>query len=147
MNALLHDNLAGIRQIKTYVREAEQHERFNEASMNLQKSTLKVMRIWAIYNPSMSLPASLGMTPVVGFGAQAVLRQELSVGELIGDLLRGGFLSNPHGRPRNPPTRDQTKGKNAPRKRTTANRNHTRRNITDRSTCGKGKGTEGKPRP
>ena len=81
MNALLHDNLAGIRQIKTYVRESEQHERFNEASKELQKSTLTVMRIWAIYNPSMSLFASLGMTLVVGFGAQAVLNHELSVGE------------------------------------------------------------------
>lgn len=98
MNALLHDNLAGIRQIKTYVREAEQHERFNEASMNLQKSTLKVMRIWAIYNPSMSLFASLGMTLVVGFGAQAVLRKELSVGELTGFLLLAGFLYDPIGR-------------------------------------------------
>ncbi len=98
MNALLHDNLAGIRQIKTYVREAEQHERFNEASMDLQKSTLKVMRIWAIYNPSMSLFASLGMTLVVGFGAQAVLRKELSVGELTGFLLLAGFLYDPIGR-------------------------------------------------
>jgi len=98
MNALLHDNLAGIRQIKTYVRESEQHARFNEASMDLQKSTLKVMRIWAIYNPSMSLFASLGMTLVVGFGAQAVLRQELSVGELTGFLLLAGFLYDPIGR-------------------------------------------------
>ena len=29
MNSLLHDNLAGIRQIKTYVREDEEHRRFN----------------------------------------------------------------------------------------------------------------------
>ena len=95
MNALLHDNLAGIRQIKTYVRESEQHERFNEASKELQKSTLTVMRIWAIYNPSMSLFASLGMTLVVGFGAQAVLNHELSVGELTGFLLLAGFLYDP----------------------------------------------------
>ena len=98
MNALLHDNLAGIRQIKTYVRESEQHERFNNASMDLQRSTLRVMRIWAIYNPSMSLFASLGMTLVVGFGAQAVLRGELSVGELTGFLLLAGFLYDPIGR-------------------------------------------------
>ena len=98
MNALLHDNLAGIRQIKTYVRESEQHQRFNEASKELQKSTLTVMRIWAIYNPSMSLFASLGMTLVVGFGAQAVLNHELSVGELTGFLLLAGFLYDPIGR-------------------------------------------------
>ncbi len=98
INALLHDNLAGIRQIKTYVRENEQLERFNTASQTLQQSTLRVMRIWAIYNPSMSLLAALGMTLVVGFGARAVLAQELSVGELTGFLLLAGFLYDPIGR-------------------------------------------------
>ncbi len=98
INALLHDNLAGIRQIKTFVREHEQHQRFNEASTTLQQSTLRVMRVWAVYNPSMSLLASLGMTLVVGFGARAVLAGELSVGELTGFLLLAGFLYDPIGR-------------------------------------------------
>jgi ABC-type multidrug transport system fused ATPase/permease subunit len=37
MNALLHDNLAGIRQIKTYVREREEHARFNGVSQRLAR--------------------------------------------------------------------------------------------------------------
>ncbi len=98
MNALLHDNLAGIRQIKTYVREGEEHRRFNSFSSALQKATLVVMRIWAIYNPSMSLFASLGTTLVVALGAQAVLRHEMSVGDLAGFLLLSGFLYEPIGR-------------------------------------------------
>src|SRR5438093_8209013 len=32
MNSLLHDNLSGIRQIKSFVREREEHARFNAAS-------------------------------------------------------------------------------------------------------------------
>ena len=36
MNSLLHDNLAGIRQIKTYVREDEEHRRFNGVSNQLR---------------------------------------------------------------------------------------------------------------
>jgi ABC-type multidrug transport system fused ATPase/permease subunit len=54
MNALLHDNLAGIRQIKTYVREREEHARFNSVSNQLREATLIVMRAWAIYSPSMT---------------------------------------------------------------------------------------------
>src|SRR5205807_6112887 len=42
MNALLHDNLAGIRQIKSFSREREQHERFNNASNELRRTTLVV---------------------------------------------------------------------------------------------------------
>ena len=46
MNALLHDNLAGIRQIKTFVREREEHGRFNTASRQLGQATLVVMKAW-----------------------------------------------------------------------------------------------------
>src|SRR5215468_5491886 len=45
INALLHDNLAGIRQIKSFVREGEQHARFNKASNELRRATLIVMRV------------------------------------------------------------------------------------------------------
>src|SRR6266536_2448029 len=44
INALLHDNLAGIRQIKSFVRELEEHARFNRASDQLRRATLVVMR-------------------------------------------------------------------------------------------------------
>jgi ABC-type multidrug transport system fused ATPase/permease subunit len=53
MNSLLHDNLAGIRQIKSFVREREEHARFNSVSDQLRHATLVVMRVWAIYHPSM----------------------------------------------------------------------------------------------
>lgn len=98
MNAMLHDNLAGIRQIKTYAREQQQHTRFNEASLQLQRATLVVMRVWAVYNPSMSLFASAGLLIVVAFGAQAVLKNEMSVGDLTSFLLLTGFLYEPIGR-------------------------------------------------
>lgn len=98
MNALLHDNLAGIRQIKTYVREEEEHRRFNAVSQQLREATLVVMRVWAVYNPSMSFFASLGLVLVVGFGGRAVLDGAMSVGDLVGFLLLTGFLYEPIGR-------------------------------------------------
>src|SRR5213076_623581 len=60
MNALLHDNLAGIRQIKSFVREREQHACFNRVSDELRRATLIVMKVWAMYNPSMSVFESIG---------------------------------------------------------------------------------------
>ena len=47
MNSLLHDNLSGVRQIKSFVRENEEHRRFNRASDELRRATLVVMRVWA----------------------------------------------------------------------------------------------------
>src|SRR3954468_20525894 len=59
MNSLLHDNLAGIRQIKSFAREENEHGRFNRASHELSRATLVVMRVWGLYNPSMYLIGSL----------------------------------------------------------------------------------------
>jgi len=95
MNSLLHDNLAGIRQIKTYVREREEHARFNTVSSQLREANLVIMRVWALYNPSMSFFASAGLVLVVGFGGKAVLDGAMSVGDLVGFLLLAGFLYDP----------------------------------------------------
>src|SRR5437667_709194 len=51
MNALLHDNLSGIRQIRSFAREKEEHQRFNRVSDQLRQATLVVMKVWAAYNP------------------------------------------------------------------------------------------------
>jgi len=98
MNALLHDNLAGIRQIKTYVREQEEHQRFNRVSDQLRHATLVVMRVWAVYNPSMSFFTACGLVIVIFFGGFAVLDGTMSVGDLVGFLLLAGFLYEPIGR-------------------------------------------------
>src|SRR5438046_1469794 len=37
MNSLLHDNLSGIRQIRSFAREREEHQRFNRVSDQLQR--------------------------------------------------------------------------------------------------------------
>ena len=95
MNSLLHDNLAGIRQIKSFVREREEHKRFNSVSDQLRKATLVVMRVWAIYHPSMYVIGSLGIVLVVWVGARAVLGGTMQVGDLIAFLMLTGFLYEP----------------------------------------------------
>ena len=98
MNALLHDNLAGIRQIKSFVREGEEHARFNRASDALRHATLIVMRVWAIYNPAMYLIGSLGVVLVIAVGAQEVLRGAMPLGNLVAFLMLTGFLYEPIGK-------------------------------------------------
>ena len=95
MNSLLHDNLAGIRQIKSFVREREEHTRFNKVSDQLREATLVVMRTWAVYHPSMYLIGSLGIVLVVWVGSRAVLGGAMQVGDLIAFLMLTGFLYEP----------------------------------------------------
>jgi ATP-binding cassette, subfamily B, bacterial len=95
MNALLHDNLAGVRQIKSFVRETEEHARFNWVSDQLRRATLVVMRVWAIYSPSMSLFESVGALLVLGFGSHAVLTGAMQIGDLVAFLILTAFLYDP----------------------------------------------------
>src|SRR6478736_9308203 len=98
MNALLHDNLSGIRQIKSFAREKEEHQRFNRVSDELRRATLTVMKVWAIYNPAMYLIGSLGVVLVIAVGAQEVLRGAMPLGSLIAFLMLTGFLYEPIGK-------------------------------------------------
>jgi ATP-binding cassette subfamily B protein len=95
INALLHDNLAGIRQIKSFAREREEHRRFNRASDQLRHATLVVMRTWAIYSPSMSMFEAIGAVLVLGFGSHAVLMGSMQLGDLVAFLLLTAFLYDP----------------------------------------------------
>ena len=98
MNALLHDNLSGIRQIKSFVREGEEHARFNRVSDQLRHATLVVMRVWALYNPAMYLIGSLGVVLVIAVGAQSVLNGTMPLGDLVAFLMLTGFLYEPIGK-------------------------------------------------
>lgn len=98
MNAILHDNLSGIRQIKTYAAEQREHRRFDTASKHLAETTLKVMHTWAAYHPSMTFLNSAGLVAVVGFGAWRVTGGAIDPGTLFAFLVLAPFLYEPVGR-------------------------------------------------
>ena len=98
MNSLLHDNLSGIRQIKSFVREREEHARFNIVSDQLRHATLGVMRVWAVYHPSMFLIGSLGVVLVIWVGARAVLSGTMQLGDLAAFLMLTAYLYEPIGK-------------------------------------------------
>lgn len=83
LNSLLHDNIAGIRQIKSYAAEGEEHANFNRLSHQVRAATLHLMKWWAIYNPSMSFASMLGYVLVLGLGGQAVIAGRIAVGDLV----------------------------------------------------------------
>ena len=82
LNSLLHDNIAGIRQIKSYAAEKEEHSNFNRLSQGIRRATLRLMSWWAVYNPSMSFFGMLGYVLVLWFGGLAVMEGRLQIGDL-----------------------------------------------------------------
>lgn len=98
LNSLLHDNIAGIRQIKTYTSEDREHARFDNASEGVRKATLTVMKAWALYQPGMEFLSSCGLLLVAGFGTQQVLSGKMDTGALVAFFVLTRYLYEPVGR-------------------------------------------------
>lgn len=98
MNALLMDNLQGIRQIKVFGREAHEDDRFAQRADDLREGTLGVMRAWAMYSPAMGFSTALGMALVLWVGGRQVVAGQMSLGNLVGFLFYLSLFYEPVGR-------------------------------------------------
>jgi ATP-binding cassette, subfamily B, bacterial len=99
MNALLMDNLQGIRQIKAFGRQTHEDERFAQRADDLRTGTLVVMRTWATYGPAMQFFGAFGIGLVTWFGANEVIHKRMDVGQLFAFTLYAGmFFYEPIGR-------------------------------------------------
>jgi ATP-binding cassette subfamily B protein/subfamily B ATP-binding cassette protein MsbA len=95
LNAILHDNLSGIRQIKAYTVEPKALDTFDKASRKVGERHMTVMRGQAIVWPGVSLIAESGIILMVACGAWWTLRGDLSPGIVIAFLVAWGFLFDP----------------------------------------------------
>lgn len=98
MNALLMDNLQGVRQIKSFGREPHEDERFAARADALRRGSLTVMKVWAVYNPVMTWAAAAGVVAVLWVGGRLVLQGALQVGQLVEFVLYLGLFYDPIGR-------------------------------------------------
>ena len=95
LNALLHDNLAGIRQIKAYTVEPEALGRFDEASRRAGEKHMLVMKGQAMVWPFVSLLAESGIILMLGCGAWWTLQGRMEAGTPVAFLVAWGFLFDP----------------------------------------------------
>lgn len=98
LNALLMDDLQGIRQIKAFAREDYEDARFAGKASELRKAALKIMYAWAFYSPSMNFFGAIGIVLVLYFGGKQVLANQMTLGELMGFLLYLNLFYEPIGR-------------------------------------------------
>lgn len=98
LNALLMDDLQGVRQIKTFGREAHEDERFAQRADQLRRGSLEIMRAWSMYSPAMSFVSALGMALVLWVGGSHVISGAMSLGRLVEFLLYLTLFYEPVGR-------------------------------------------------
>lgn len=95
LNAMLHDNIAGIRQIKAYTVEPQELLRFDRTSAKVREAQLSVAKANAMTWPGVSLIAECGIVAMMAAAAYWILKGELQVGTLMAFLVSWGFLFDP----------------------------------------------------
>jgi ATP-binding cassette subfamily B protein len=87
LNALLNDNLSGIREIKAFTREAEEARRVHAGIENYRKSQLSALKLMATFQPFVEFSSSLGTLIVIYFGGRLALQGSLPVADLVAFFL------------------------------------------------------------
>ena len=87
LNAILNDNISGIREIKAFTREADQLVRVGKGIDSYRSSLLSALRLMAIYQPFIEFTSSIGLLVVIFFGGRLALQGQLSVADLVAFFL------------------------------------------------------------
>jgi ATP-binding cassette subfamily B protein len=83
LNAILQENLSGVRVIKAYVRADYEKQRFNDANEDLTKTTLFAMNIMAVIPPIMMIMMNAVVIAVIYIGGYQVQAAEIQVGDIM----------------------------------------------------------------
>lgn len=95
LNSLLHDTVAGIRQIKSYTHEEEQQREFAAGSDRLRAMQNRLMLAWAVYAPAMTFLGNAGLVLLLVAGSLWCLGGDMTPGALMKFILLVGFLYEP----------------------------------------------------
>ena len=87
LNAMLNDNLSGIREIKAFTRENEEAVRINERIYSYYNSNLRALKLMAMFQPFVEFSSSLGTLIVIFFGGRLALQGALPVSDLVAFFL------------------------------------------------------------
>ena len=83
LNTVLQENLAGVRVVKAFVRQAHEADRFEKANADLTRQSTTVLTIFAILFPTMQIIINLSILGVIWYGGLEVMGGRFSVGNVL----------------------------------------------------------------
>jgi ATP-binding cassette subfamily B protein len=83
LNTVMQENLAGVRVVRAFSRNAFERNRFHDANTTLMNNNIGAVRSTVIALPAMMIATSFGMVGAVWFGGHRVHNGQMEIGELI----------------------------------------------------------------
>lgn len=98
LNSRLQDVISGIRLVKSYGKEQEESERFNEMAQDFARVVKNNEVFFGVFYPILTFIMGLGLYFVTYFGGKSVLLGTMSAGELLQFITYTGIIYGPLGR-------------------------------------------------
>ncbi len=83
LNSILQENIAGVRLIKAFVRDAREVERFGVANDDFADRNIKVMQFMASMAPSLTLMVNFGIVTVIWYGGIQAIQGDVTIGQIV----------------------------------------------------------------
>ena len=87
LNAILNDNISGIREIKAFTQESVALEKVGKRVEHYRVSLLKALKLMATFHPFVEFTSSLGTLVVIYFGGRLVVEGNLPIADLVAFFL------------------------------------------------------------
>ena len=95
LNAMLNDNLSGIREIKAFTRETDEARKVHSKIESYRSSLLKALKLMATFQPFVDFTSSIGILIVIFYGGQLAIKGVLPVADLVAFFLYLDMFYNP----------------------------------------------------
>ncbi len=87
LNAVLQDNLSGLKEIQIFNKQAREREQVDLRSQEHVRAMLSALRMGAIYQPSIEFLTSLGTVIVIFFGGVLAMQGTMRGSDIVGFML------------------------------------------------------------
>lgn len=83
LNVVIQENLAGMSEVRAFVQEQAQIQRFSTTNEELVDQNIKVGRLIAVSLPLIALFTNLGLVAMSWFGGTSVISDQITLGQLV----------------------------------------------------------------
>ncbi|HEY7700370.1 MAG TPA: ABC transporter ATP-binding protein, partial [Vicinamibacteria bacterium] len=83
ISALVQENVSGMRVVKAYAQEDAQTLKFEQENESYLHSNMGLVKIWGAFYPLLAAIIGVGSAVVLWWGGGMVIRQEITLGQLV----------------------------------------------------------------
>ncbi|WP_010243791.1 ABC transporter ATP-binding protein [Acetivibrio cellulolyticus] len=95
LNAVVQDNISGIKEIQVFNQEARERKRVERRAQKYTSAVLSAMKLSSMFHPGVEMMSSLGTVIVVAFGGWLALGNYVSIADIVGFIMFLGLFYQP----------------------------------------------------